>query len=121
MFKYTRAGHLPPIVLDGFGKVIEIGMDQSQPLGLFEEVNLDMQEVVIRRGGLALLFSDGLNEASDSQGNEFGFESIKRELFCQRGEQAKIICEKLWQAVEVHSGDMPHQDDFTAMVVKRLE
>lgn len=119
MFKYARAGHLPPFVLDAQGKIIEIDIDTGQPLGLFEEMELDMQEVVIPRGGLALLFSDGLNEATDSQDNEFGLEGIKRELVARRNESAKKICEKLWHAVETHSGDMPHQDDFTAVVVKR--
>lgn len=120
VFNYTRAGHPPPIVLDAHGKVIEVGMEVGQPLGLFEEVKLDTQEVIIPRGGLALLFSDGLSEATDSQGIEFGFEGIQRELSGQRHEPAKTICEKLWKAVEVHSGDMPHQDDFTAVVMKRL-
>ncbi len=119
VFKYARAGHPPPMVLDADGKIIDIGMNAGQPMGLFEELDVDVQEVVIPRGGLALLFSDGLNEAADSQDDEFGFDGIKRELFAQRRESANTICEKLWQAVEAHSGEMPHQDDFTTVVVKR--
>ena len=119
MFKYARAGHLPPILLDRCGEVIEVAMDEGQPLGIFEEMKLDLQEVVIPRGGLALLFSDGLNEAADAQGNPFGFERIKQELFANRLESAKAICAKLWEAVDAHSGEMPHQDDFVTVVVKR--
>lgn len=116
--KYVRAGHLPPIILGKRDEVIEVGMDDGQPLGLFEEVKLDVQEVVIPRGGLALLFSDGLNEAVDSEGNEFGFERIKQELFAHRRQSAKSICIKLWEAVEAYSDEVLHQDDFTVVTVK---
>jgi len=118
-FNYTRAGHPSPIVLGTSGEVIEVGIDEGQPLGLFKDVQLDVQEVMIPRDGLVLLFSDGLNEATDSQGNEFGLERIKRELIAHRGESAKEICKTLWEAVDAHSDEMPHQDDFVTVVVKR--
>ena len=118
-FKYARAGHLPPILLDARGEVIEVSMDEGQPLGVFEDVKLDLQEVVIPPGGLALLYSDGLSEAADAQGNMFGFERIQRKLFAHRLESAKAICAKLWEAVAAYSGEMPHQDDFVTVVVKR--
>jgi len=119
MFKYSRAGHLPPIVLDGQGNVIEIEPGEGQALGLLEDVELSLKEVVIPPGGLALLFSDGLNEAVDAQGVEFGFKRIKQELYNHREESATDICIKLWEAVVHHSGDEANQDDFTAVVVKR--
>jgi serine phosphatase RsbU (regulator of sigma subunit) len=68
-----------------------------------------------------LLYSDGLNEAADSQGREFGFERIGQELLAHRQEGAGIICQKLWQAVQSHSGEIQHQDDFTTVVIKRDE
>ena len=118
-FNYTRAGHPSPIVLSTHGEVIEVGVDEGQPLGLFKDVQLDVQELMIPRDGLALLFSDGLNEATDPQGNEFEFERIKRELITHRRESAKAICKKLWEAVDAYSDEMPHQDDFVTVVVKR--
>lgn len=118
-FKYSRAGHLPPIVLDGQGNVIEIEPGEGQALGLLEDVQLSLKEVVLPPGGLVLFFSDGLNEAVDKQGVEFGFERIKQELYIHRAESAADICLKLWEAVVSYSGDEANQDDFTAVVVKR--
>lgn len=119
LFRYTCAGHPPPIVLGDQGNLIEVRMDEGQPLGLFEEVKLDAQEVIIPPGGTALLFSDGLSEAADAKGKPFGFERIQRELAEQRNQTAKGICKKLWEAVNTHSAEMPHQDDFVTVVVKR--
>jgi serine phosphatase RsbU (regulator of sigma subunit) len=118
-FDYARAGHLPPIVLAAEGEVLPVGMDEGQPLGLFKDMMLDVQQFVIPPGGLALLFSDGLSEAADPQGEQFGLERIQRELRTQRGESAKAICRKLWDAVTAHSAEKPHQDDFVTVVVKR--
>ncbi len=117
--QYARAGHLPPILLDAGGRVMKVKVGEGQPLGIFEDVKLDFQEVVIPNGGLALLYSDGLSEAADAQGNSFGLERVQNELRANRHLSARAICERLWGAVEAHSGDLPHQDDFVTMVVKR--
>jgi serine phosphatase RsbU (regulator of sigma subunit) len=118
-FKYTRAGHLPPIIMGDIGQVIELKFDQGQALGVIKNIKLGVQEVIIPLGGVLLLFSDGLNEAVDSKGNEFGIENIQKELHKHRHKNSKVICKKLWEAVGIHSGDMSHQDDFTTVVVKR--
>jgi phosphoserine phosphatase RsbU/P len=117
---YTRAGHPPPVVLDPQGQVIQIRMDPGQPLGIFREVELDVQEVTIPPGGLALLYSDGLSEATDAEWQEFGVKRIAQVLSSHRLESASQICHQLWEAVADYSGAMPHQDDFVTVVVKRL-
>jgi serine phosphatase RsbU (regulator of sigma subunit) len=118
--RYGRAGHLPPIGLGGQGEVIASVMEKGQPLGIFEDVELDIQEINIPQGGLVLLFSDGLNEAVDGQGGLFGFKRIEQELSSNRHQSAQEICASLWEAVNRHSGDLRHQDDFVTVVVKRL-
>jgi len=117
---YARAGHQPPIVMDGRGQPLSIPLGRGQPLGLFEQVKLDLQTVTIPPGGLALLFSDGLNEAADRRGGEFGDERIRQTLRDHRGESAKAICRRLWGAVKAHGEGAPQHDDFTAVIVKRI-
>ena len=118
-FIYTRAGHPLPIVLGPDGKILDISMNLGQPLGLFPDVKLDLQTVVIPAGGLMLLYSDGLNEAIDLQGNEFGNERIIDQLITQNEKSSKVICRKLWDAVKTHSGNLPSQDDFVTVIIKR--
>ncbi len=116
---YSRAGHLLPVVLDGQGHFVNIAMEEGQPLGLFEEVKIDQQRITIPVDGLVLLHSDGLNEAANTQGMEFGFERVKQEIFACRHESAREICDRLWAAVQNYSASMVEQDDFTALVIKR--
>ncbi len=116
---YVRAGHLPPILLNADGQPLKVAISEAQPLGLYPEIHLDRQQYTLPAGGLVLLFSDGLNEATDPQGNEFGLERIRQQLTAHRAEPAQMVCEHLWQAIRAHSAPDPHQDDFTAVVVKR--
>jgi serine phosphatase RsbU (regulator of sigma subunit) len=121
IIQYSRAGHLPPIILDKDGSFIDIPVNLGQPLGVFEDVQIDHQQLTLPQGGMMLLYSDGLNEAADPQGREFGFQQVKQELLNNRHHTAGIICQKLWQAVQSHSGEIQNQDDFTTVVIKRGE
>ena len=91
--QYSRAGHMPPIIWDGAGEFIDVAMNEGQPLGLFEDVRIDQQQLLIPNGGLALLYSDGLTEAADALGCEFGLQRVKQELFARRHESAKRSAE----------------------------
>lgn len=119
--RYSRLGHLPPMVIDVDGEFLDIPISEGQPLGVFDPLTIDQQVFAIPPGGLVLFFSDGLHEAIDARGNPFGFERIREELFAHRQENAKTICEKLWRSVKKHSGANLHQDDFTTVVIKRNE
>ncbi len=118
-FTYARAGHLPPILIDSSGKGIDIAMNEGQSLGMFDDVRIDEGQFVIPHGGLALLYSDGLTEAADVKGVEFGLQRVKEELAANLQEKAQTICDKLWMAVQRYNFEYLHQDDFTTVIVKR--
>jgi serine phosphatase RsbU (regulator of sigma subunit) len=117
--QYSRAGHLPPLVIDQHGNPLELPISQGQPLGLFDDLHIDQQHFTLPKGGLMLLFSDGLNEVVDPQGNPFGLDRVRDILTANQHQSAQTICESLWQAVQNHSGETHHQDDFTTVVIKR--
>jgi len=114
-----RAGHYPPLVL--FADDTFAGQDyrEGQPLGIFQDMKIDLQEFTIPPGGTVLLYSDGLTEPINLQGNEFGIQGVQQVLLSSRQDSARIICRKLWEAVQTHSAQMPYQDDFTTVVIKR--
>jgi serine phosphatase RsbU (regulator of sigma subunit) len=119
VINYSRAGHLQPILVTHDGKIVDIPFSKGQPLGIFNSIPIDQQQITVPNGGLAMFFSDGLYEAYNSKGNAFGLERVKKLLITHRHENAKTICDTLWKAVQIHSGEVPHQDDFTVVIVKR--
>jgi sigma-B regulation protein RsbU (phosphoserine phosphatase) len=118
-FRYARAGHLLPVVIDPDGQSLKIPFHLGQPLGLFEGLALDEQSITIPAGGLILLYSDGLSDASNPQGDEFGSQRLHSFLGQHRCRPAQAICEQLWQAIQSHSDQSQPQDDFTTVVIKR--
>ena len=119
-FHYARAAHPVPIMLDGNGKATNVPVKPGQPLGLFGNLPIDEERITIPPGGTLLLFTDGLNEASDRDGIEFGYEALAVSLSSGRHKRAQRICEHLWDVVHVYGQGMPQDDDFTAVVIKRL-
>ncbi len=117
--EYSRAGHLPPILVNKDGKIIDFPVATGESLGIFDNLIIDQQQCTIPKGGLALFFSDGLYEAFNPSGHAFGIERVKELLVAYRQEKASTICKNLWAAVEDFSEEIPHQDDFTTVIVKR--
>ncbi len=118
-FDYCRAGHPFPLVLDESGRLIETGLDHGMPLGILEEIPLDARLVTIPPGGLAVVYSDGLSEALDASGNQFGVERLAAALPTIRHLPAEQVCDRLLSLVQEFSGEEPQSDDFTVIVIKR--
>lgn len=120
VLKYSRAGHFPPIILDERGNIVDVPLGNGQALGVFKDIRIDQQTIHIPKDGLALLYSDGLTEAANAEGQEFGLSAVKQVLSASQQENGNGICKSLWNAVRSHSGDKLHQDDFTTVVIKRV-
>ena len=120
-FDYCRAGHPHPLVLDENLHSVEISSGAGMPLGISEEIELDAQTLTIPPGGLMIIYSDGLSEAMDIDGNQYGVEHLENELPTIGHLPAAQICTQLWKQVQEYSGGKPQSDDFTVIVIKRFE
>ena len=118
-FHFARAAHPSPYLLDGEGRFMEVPVSLAQPLGLFDDLPIDEQCIHLPPGGTLLLCSDGVTETMDARGAEFGLDSLYRSMAANRTRPAQGICAQLWQDIQAHGGDLPQQDDFTTVVVKR--
>ena len=119
-FDYCRAGHPHPVVLDENLQSVEISSAAGMPLGITEDIELDAQTLTIPPGGLMVIYSDGLSEAMDIDGNQFGTLRLGDKLLQVGRLPAAQICTQLWKQVQEHGGGEPQSDDFTVIVIKRL-
>jgi serine phosphatase RsbU (regulator of sigma subunit) len=118
-FHYARAGHPSPYLADGENRLVNVPVSPSQPLGLFEDLPIDEQSIYLSPGGTLLLYSDGVTETMDTQGTEFGLGKLTLTMAGNQHRPAQEICGQLWQDVQKYGGDLPQQDDFTSVIVKR--
>ena len=117
---YVNAGHNPPLLLRaGRGELIELTRT-GMVLGLFDTVRYDQRSVQLDSGDLLLLYTDGVTDALDEQGQAFGIERVRRLIVQHRNATAAELSSALDRAVTEFSGAAAHFDDITVLVAKRL-
>jgi sigma-B regulation protein RsbU (phosphoserine phosphatase) len=120
-FDYSRAGHPHPMILDADQRRVLTGSGAGMPLGILDEIQLDSHTETVQPGGMLVIYSDGLSEALDESGEEFGDERLVAELATISHLPAAQICSELWSKVQKFNGSQPQSDDFTVIVIKRMK
>jgi sigma-B regulation protein RsbU (phosphoserine phosphatase) len=80
--RYANCGHNPPLLLREDGKVERLTATATV-LGLFSDWECATSEVTLHRGDTLVIYTDGITEAPDAAGEEFG-ESRLIELLCSK-------------------------------------
>ncbi len=77
--RYANCGHLAALVLHPNGEMERLE-STSTVLGLFQEWTCNISELRFERGDTMLLYSDGVTEASNAQGQDFGAQRLVEAL-----------------------------------------
>ena len=108
---------LPYPVKCSNGKAVQIDMPGT-PLGSFGGSQYDDFRVPLAAGDVFVLASDGIFEAFDEAGTEFGAERVLEVIERTYTLTSKEIVNEVFTAVQNFSGDAPQSDDRTVVVVK---
>jgi sigma-B regulation protein RsbU (phosphoserine phosphatase) len=117
-FRYARAGHPLPLAMDAGRNPIELAQGTGQPLGLFDELILDEGRLRLDPGGSLLLYTDGVTEAEDEAGEQFGPERLTAALRAAGQGDPERTCEQLWSSLKAYQGSVPQDDDVTLVAVE---
>ena len=117
--RYVNCGHLPPVLLAPDG-AIERLQPTAPVIGLFEEWTCETREIDLKRGDTLVMFTDGVVEAFDAAGEEFGEERVLDLLRRQAALPAGMLVDAIARAVQRHSGSAQF-DDFTLVVARGRE
>jgi len=88
------------------------------PLGAFAGSTYDELVFDLAQGDVFVFCTDGVSEASDALGREFGAARLLRVVDDRRGASAREIVDAIFAAVEDFQGDTPQADDMTAVALK---
>jgi serine phosphatase RsbU (regulator of sigma subunit) len=114
---YVNAGNPAPILIHSDGLIERLESD-SFPVGMFASAHYTARESAIQPGSRLVIFTDGLTDAQNAAGEEFGDERLT--AFCRTiasGIDAKRSAEILMQAVSEWSIGTEQFDDTTVVVV----
>lgn len=116
---YCNAGHVAPLLIgDGMG---QLPCDTNIPVGLKSGWKYSLQEAVINKQTTILLYTDGLTEAQDAAGRQFGETRIMktvRHQFDMRQHAPRQLIDALTEAVNLFAGPDEQNDDLTMLAVQ---
>ena len=110
-------GHPPAFVLRDDESVEVLDRASGMLLGVFPTVELTDDKLVLNPGDTLVLVTDGVLEARDADGNEFGFDRLEALLTTCAGRSAEGVARRIERSVLDHRGD--RADDDLAIVVLR--
>ena len=117
----VNAGHMAPVVWTCETKQIsEPGEEESGlPIAIDPGMSYEAVNIAMQCGDIAVLYTDGINESMNSQDELFSIERI-RDLVAQGG-GAKVIADRIVQAVSEHVGNGVQEDDMCIVVIERTK
>ena len=101
----ARASH--PLLADPGLEVTLRAEEVAQPV-----------EVVLEPGDLVVVCSDGVTEARNTQGDEYGHDRLTTLLAHRHGSDPADVLDELIAAVNTFAGREPQADDITALVLR---
>lgn len=123
-FLFSRAGHNPPIL---FNKEKDSTLTLRTPglaLGMAPtsklEKHLKEATITFKKNDSLLIYTDGLTEARDYLGREYGEDRLESIVDIYGGLDSNTILSKIQNSLEVFIGDEQQLDDITFSVIHRL-
>jgi phosphoserine phosphatase RsbU/P len=113
----ANAGHLPPFVRrKARGELVRVEGGEGTAIGIFDEAVYEQATVQLEPGDTLVLCTDGILEATDELGEQFGFERLELSLSAGAS-RPKDVAERLQRDLREHVGDAPQYDDVTLILV----
>lgn len=118
---FLRAGHIPLLHYNALSREFTLHQPQGLAIGLdrhaFAE-RLEEERIFVRGGDILVLLSDGITEAENDRGEQFGLEGAMACIGAHTEGSAAHIKNTLLECVSVWTGDSDRKDDATIVVVK---
>ena len=118
LLNFCNGGHNTPLIF----------LDHQEPLrletggvalGVMEEFSFEEETVPLQPGNVLVVYSDGITEAMDADGEQFGEERLVTLVKEYQHESAADLIEAIITEVKSYSSSTPQVDDMTMIVIKR--
>jgi serine phosphatase RsbU (regulator of sigma subunit) len=116
---FLNAGHNPPLIVHAGGTMEQLAAG-GLPLGIMSDAEFREGRTQLQPGDVLVIYSDGVSEAVNPSGEEFGptrlYEVVARNLDASAGG----IRDRIESALTKFCQGTPAADDITLVIVKRL-
>lgn len=120
-FSYVNAGHNPPVLLrkSPDGNYERLCLDCGGPvIGLLPNASYEQGSIQLCPGDLLIAYTDGISEAMNSAGDEWGEEAMLRAAEQASDATTAEIVKAIFAAADVFAGGASQHDDMTVLVMR---
>src|SRR5881398_2139338 len=119
----ARAGHDAPLLYQQQSQTITpvkspgmvVGIDSGS---VFDRLTVDFA-VPLERNDCLVLYTDGVTETLNSEGDEFGVDRMMQSVRASANDGAQAIVKRIIEAVRDFTGSAPQNDDITLIAIRK--
>ena len=118
-FTYANGGHNPPLVVRADGSVEFLPQTKGIALGVAPVFKYQSESFKINPGDTIILYTDGVSEAMNEAGEEFGTERMSAVFEGAAPLSSEDATLKLFEALRAFVGETAQSDDITCLTLYR--
>jgi sigma-B regulation protein RsbU (phosphoserine phosphatase) len=116
--RYVNCGHNPALLFQAKTRDVVPMNSSCFPVGMFQSVTCEINRADLAAGDLLVLYTDGVTEAENSQGEEFGMERLSALIRRDSSLSAEELMDNIFESAEDFCQGVGFNDDATVLVVK---
>jgi len=116
-FEYVNAGHVPPLIRRRSGAIERLDL-ASFPVGMFPEADYASASVKLEKDDFLVIYTDGVSEAVNIQGEMFEEERLQHLLENFKGQTVEELAGTIREGVKAFSEGAAQSDDITILAVQ---
>ena len=121
VLEYANAGHNLPYVVKESGEVHPIECDSGLVLAVMPGFEFPGGSMRLDPGDVVFFYTDGITEAMDEEGVEFGDDELAAVLEEAAGSNAATFNRRAVEAVQEHAGEAAQSDDITCLTLRYVK
>jgi sigma-B regulation protein RsbU (phosphoserine phosphatase) len=117
-FRYVNCGHNPALLFQAKTRDVVPLNSSCFPVGMFETETCEINRAHLAAGDILVLYTDGITEVENSQGEEFGVERLSALIRRDSSLSAEGLMDNIFQSAEEFCQGVGFNDDATILIVK---
>ena len=120
-FTYASGGHDAPLLVRSDGSSELLPLTGGIALGIIPNLEYTQNTVTLRPGETLILYTDGVTEAMNNEGEQFGIERLQHVFEGHPPEDSGEASEMIFDAVHAFASGTAQSDDITCLTLRRNE
>ena len=117
---YANGGHTLPVLIHADGTHTVLPTTNGIALGVMDGADYEQASVTCAPGDTVVFYTDGVTEAFNSDGEEFGMDRLLQ-IFESSPDDCRTTLDLIFDAVSEFAGDAPQFDDITCLALRCSE